>query len=111
MKEIARAFVTNETGQVLLGKRARGIGKGQFALLGGKPDEGETLEQAITREIKEEVGLDFDKPNLVFDRVDNETDPNDPWRTYFFTGVASGVIRLNKEEISEIIFISEEDLD
>ena len=39
-----RAIILVNHNKVLLGKRARGIGVGQYALIGGKPDEGESEE-------------------------------------------------------------------
>ncbi len=42
----------------LLIQRKRGAYRGQWALVGGKWDFGETLVTAVTREVKEETGLD-----------------------------------------------------
>lgn len=110
MKKVSRAIIINEQGLVLLGKRARGMGEDKYALIGGKLDEGETPKEAIIREVKEELGLDFE-PTLFLERIDNETDSQNPWKVYFFTGTVSGKFKLNKEEINDIIFISEEGLD
>lgn len=108
-KEATRAIIENDKGQVLMGKRAQSTGQGKYALVGGKPDQGEIPQHAIVREIKEELGLDFN-PTPIFERVDHSTDPKNPWKTYFFTGVISGELQLN-EEISEIVFVSEADLE
>ena len=43
--------------QLLLIKRAGGPYSGQWALVGGKWDFGETLAEAVTREVHEETGL------------------------------------------------------
>lgn len=110
MKEVVRAIIVNEQGLILLGRRAGGFEEGKYALVGGKPDSGETLQETIRREVKEELNLDFE-PTLFLERLDEETDPQDPWYTYFFIGTASGVIRLKKDEISDVIFVSEADLD
>lgn len=41
-------------------------GSEYFTLVGGKENEGETLEQALVREVKEETGLNVVKSRLVF---------------------------------------------
>lgn len=50
-------IVVNEKGEVLMGKR---IKTGQWTLPGGKVEKGETYEQTIVRETKEETGLDIE---------------------------------------------------
>lgn len=44
--------------RVLLGKRVKADGYGYWVLPGGRLDDGETPEQAVLRESKEEVNLD-----------------------------------------------------
>ena len=43
---------------------------GQYALPGGRIDEGETPEQAALRELREEVGLTLE-PDAVLGRLDD----------------------------------------
>jgi 8-oxo-dGTP diphosphatase len=45
--------------RILLGKRAKDPGRGQWVIPGGRINYGETIEQAGIREIKEETGLDI----------------------------------------------------
>ncbi len=44
-------------GKVLLGMKKRGFGEGKFNGFGGKVEEGESVEEAALREMREEVGL------------------------------------------------------
>ena len=51
--------------KILLEKRKNLPSKGKWTVPGGLVDLGETLEQAVIREVKEETGLEVDKPRLV----------------------------------------------
>lgn len=41
--------------KILLGEKTEGIGVGNFVAIGGKQDESETIEEALIREMKEEI--------------------------------------------------------
>lgn len=51
-------------GKVLLGMKKTRFGKGRWNGLGGKVQDNETIIEAATREVKEEIGIDvaLDKP-------------------------------------------------
>lgn len=51
------AIVVFEGGKILFIKRKTPVFKGYWALPGGRMKEGETAEEAVVREIKEETGL------------------------------------------------------
>ena len=110
MKEVSRAIIADEEGRVLLGKRGRGTGEGLYALIGGKPDQGESAEEAVVREVMEEIGLRFD-PTFYLEEVDSNSDPKDPWKVTYFTGPVTGELKLEPTEVEEIIYISETDLE
>lgn len=59
-------------GEILLEKRKNEPGRGKWSIPGGLVDLGETLEEAVIREVKEETRLDVEKPELI-DAVDNVT--------------------------------------
>ena len=51
--------------QILLEKRKNSPGRGKWAVPGGLVEIGETAEEAVIREVKEETGLDVYDPRLV----------------------------------------------
>ena len=62
--------------RVVLVKRANEPLKGEWSLPGGAVDVGETLEQAIRREVREETGLDVEVGPIVdvLDRIRYDPD-------------------------------------
>jgi 8-oxo-dGTP diphosphatase len=51
------AFVFDRQGRVLLIERGKPPGEGLWTVPGGRLDRGETLAQAVAREVREETGL------------------------------------------------------
>ncbi len=52
-------IITNEQGQLLVARRAEEPQKGTLDLIGGFVDPGESYDQAVIREIREETGIDL----------------------------------------------------
>ncbi|WP_183086263.1 8-oxo-dGTP diphosphatase [Mycetocola tolaasinivorans] len=67
LPEVCVCYVIREEdgeARVLLGEKRRGLGRGRVVAPGGKLEPGETPEQAIVREVREEVGLVIDPEAL-----------------------------------------------
>jgi ADP-ribose pyrophosphatase YjhB (NUDIX family) len=68
------AFITDDEGRLLLVKRLRAPEAGYWGLPGGKVDFGETLTEAVAREILEELGVVIRVEALIciVDQIDLE---------------------------------------
>lgn len=58
-------IVRNKEGEILLSKRSKEIGFGEWELPGGHLEFGETFEQCVRRECREELGIEVKVSNLV----------------------------------------------
>jgi 8-oxo-dGTP diphosphatase len=91
----------NEEPRILLTRRGYPPFKGQWCLPGGHIDSNETARQAIIREVKEEVGLDFD---AKFFRYFDEIIPEKKIHAVvlIFTGRTTGEPQTQSDEVSEL---------
>lgn len=78
------AFLERESGEVLFLRRAREPGAGRLGLPGGFVDPGETVEAALQRELREEIGLETLTARFLCSQ------PND----YDYRGVQYAVVDL-----------------
>lgn len=72
-KDVVAAIVLSKDGKLLMGEKPPGevvVYPDCWHIPGGGVEEGETLDQALKREIKEETGLDISK--LTVTLVDNK---------------------------------------
>lgn len=96
--------------KILLGKRARGICAGKYALIGGKLDDGEAPEETVVRETKEETGLSFNDAVLWKEESNDKTIPGQVWHTYYYLGKVVGTINLKKDEVEKVVYVGRRDL-
>jgi len=62
---VAVGAIVIDKGAILLVKRDREPAKGQWSLPGGRVEIGETLREALVREVREETGIDVDVDGLI----------------------------------------------
>ncbi len=93
-----------------MGKRVSGDEQGKYALIGGKPDAGETPEQAVVGEVQEEVGLEFVDPRLFTEETNDKTKLGEFWHTLYYLGKVSGQLNLKADEVENVIYVGKKDL-
>ena len=96
-------------GKVLLVRRARPPANGLFSLPGGVVEVGETLHQALIREVREETGMAVEPLGLAGFREAIVRDPQNRVERHFVilpfaARWISGEPRLN-EELSEALWV------
>ena len=94
-----RAIILNEINQALFLKRSSESTYGDmWCFPGGKIDFGQTAEEAIVREIREETSLNCQSSRFIFYRDGLPQKPDDQhYLTLYFYCQVKGTINLNKE--------------
>ena len=99
------AIIPFPEGKILLIKRDTVPFKGYWALPGGRMDPGESIEQTIVREVKEETGLDvviaWKVGEYVEKGIKDEVD-YEYYPTCFVVKPVGGEIKRQKSEIQDI---------
>ena len=100
----ATAIIPFPPDKILLIKRRTVPFKGYWALPGGRVDPGETVEQTIVREVKEETGLDVAIVSKVGDYHEQGVQNGvvyDYYPACFLVKVVGGEIKKQESEIEE----------
>ena len=101
----ATAIIPYSQDAILLIKRNTVPFKGFWALPGGRAEPGETVEQTIVREVKEETGLDVIVVRKIGEYHELGTQDNVDYDYYpacFLVRIVSGEIQRQRSEIQEI---------
>ncbi len=108
-------WIMNEKGEILLQKRAATKRRkpNVWAKTGGQVDSGESVEEAIFREVKEEVGIEIPKEQIKTMDIRKSDDKNKRF-SYNFIFIVNYKIEdyvLQKEEVSEVKYFTIEDIE
>jgi 8-oxo-dGTP diphosphatase len=99
------AIIPFEGEKILLVKRNTRPFVGYWALPGGRMDPGETVEQTIVREVKEETGLDVSIVRKIGEYVEKGIKDDVDYEYYptcFLVRAVGGEIRRQESEIQQI---------
>lgn len=113
----ADAAILNEKNELLIAIRSVDPGKGKWDLPGGFVDIGETLEQALERELKEELGLSLkDIQSIEYLRSGSAEykwgrDVTYPIASTFLIRIHSKINLVARDDISDIQWIPLKDID
>lgn len=108
-------WIMNEKGEVLLQKRTANKirNPNKWAKTGGQVDSGETVEEAIFREVKEELGIEIPKEQIKVIEIHKSNDKNKRF-AYNFIFVVNYKIddyMLQKEEVAEVKYVTIEEIE
>ena len=110
----AGGIITDEAGRVLLIRRANEPGKGKFAIPGGFVDDGERAEDAVRREVHEEVGLEVTALHFLCSFPNQYCFAGSIYAVldfYFICEVASLETAGNAEEVTDILWVPPAEID
>ena len=101
-----KALIRDHEGRILVEGKNRGAGVVTYDFPGGRIDQGESLEQGLRRELREEIGLDYEGPlRLITTTITKIQKPVGGWRV----GIAIVVYAIEYDENHEIVLGEEEE--
>lgn len=100
--------IQNSNGQFLMQKRVKSKG-GDWGVTGGHPKAGETTDQGIVTEVKEELGIDISSCNL--ETFCSGCDGKDCYKMYYLKlDLDIDKLTIQKEELDEVRWFSLDEL-
>jgi isopentenyldiphosphate isomerase len=100
---VVHVLVSNKQGELFLQKRStsKDVAPGKWdTSVGGHVNSGESLDEALHREIKEELGIEACKPEFLYKYIHANAYESELVFTYFC--LHNGDIVFNRDEIDEV---------
>ena len=108
------SWIMNKKGEVLLQKRAltKRRTPGKWSKTGGQVDKGESVGEAIFREVKEELGIEIPKEQIkVVNIKKNEINRHFSYNYIFVVDYKIDEYTIQKEEVSDLKYITIEEME
>lgn len=101
--------IENSKGEFLMQRRSKNKG-GDWGVTGGHPKAGETPIEGIVTEVKEELGININKDEVI--EFNSGCDGKDCYRMYYIKkDIDLNDITIQEEELSEVRYFSMQELE
>ena len=108
---VVLVYMQNSKGEFLIQKRSK-IKNGKYATTGGHPKSGESSIEGIITEVKEEIGLDLNKEDLVLYYSGRSDTEQVFWDDYYIKIDIQNIENLNlqEDEVESVHWFSIEEI-